>query len=129
MGLRALSNLINWHRNDEPLQAVQENHGHASHIGVPHPASRPARSHDDVSRAAEPTLLGVRQTIELLDSYGVHQTEQATVQTIGEAESFAANTGYPVVMKLMSPSMSHKTDAGWVRAWHTGSHVSQNKSL
>jgi len=34
--------------------------------------------------------------------------------TLGEAQAFAAENGFPVVLKLQSPALSHKTDAGAV---------------
>ena len=55
---------------------------------------------------------------------------ERTCQTVQEAQAFAASTGYPVVLKVVSPDLPHKSEVGGValnladavalaRAWAT----------
>ena len=39
---------------------------------------------------------------------------ERTCQTVDEAQAFAATTGYPVVLKVVSPDLPHKSEAGGV---------------
>lgn len=39
---------------------------------------------------------------------------ERTCQTVQEAQAFAASTGYPVVLKVVSPDLPHKSEAGGV---------------
>ncbi len=51
---------------------------------------------------------------ELLAKYNIPVTREKTVMTESEAVEFAAQLGFPVVLKGMSPDILHKTDAGIV---------------
>jgi acetyl coenzyme A synthetase (ADP forming)-like protein len=59
------------------------------------------------------TLLGV-EAMDLLDAYGITTPEGAVVDSPGEAESVAGRIGGDVVMKIVSPDISHKSDIGGV---------------
>ncbi len=50
----------------------------------------------------------------VLDAYGIPITREIMVYTVEEAVNAAAEIGYPVALKLMSPDLLHKTDAGEV---------------
>jgi acetyltransferase len=50
----------------------------------------------------------------LLESYGIPTTLPQFAKTAEEAVKVAEKTGYPVVLKILSPQISHKTDAGGV---------------
>lgn len=51
---------------------------------------------------------------KVLDAYGIPVTREIMVKTAAEAVEAAQAIGYPVAMKVMSPDLLHKTDAGGV---------------
>jgi len=59
------------------------------------------------------TLLGV-EAMELLDAYGIPTPEGTVVDSPGEAREVATGLGGDVVMKIVSPAISHKSDIGGV---------------
>ncbi len=50
----------------------------------------------------------------ILESYGITTTRPILVQDADEAVEIAAKTGYPVVLKIQSPDITHKSDVGGV---------------
>ena len=54
-------------------------------------------------------------SIEVLAAYGLPVIRTATAITEDEASGLGRDMGYPLVMKLNSPDITHKTDAGGVR--------------
>jgi len=52
---------------------------------------------------------------EILESMGIPTTGSWVVQSEEEALRAAENIGYPVVLKIHSPDISHKTDVGGVK--------------
>lgn len=69
----------------------------------------------DEARAAGRTLLSEAESKELLASYGIPITDTRVARTEEDAVEAAAAIGYPVVLKLISHSISHKTDVGGVQ--------------
>jgi acetyltransferase len=73
------------------------------------------------SEEIENTLSGDRRVLTETDSkrvlawYGIPVTRERLVQSADEAVSAATGLGYPVAMKLMSPEIVHKTEAGAIR--------------
>ena len=51
----------------------------------------------------------------LLAKYGVRMAEESVAHSPGEAAGFAAKIGYPVVLKVVSDEIIHKTDRGCVK--------------
>jgi acetyltransferase len=51
---------------------------------------------------------------ELLASYGIPVTQPLAAASVGEAVAIAGRLGYPVVLKVRSPDITHKTDVGGV---------------
>ena len=51
---------------------------------------------------------------ELLSSYGIPVTSPVAAATAGEAVRAADAAGYPVVLKVLSPDITHKSDVGGV---------------
>jgi acetyltransferase len=51
---------------------------------------------------------------ELLEAYGIPTTRPQLARTAGEAVKIADMIGYPVVLKIQSPEVTHKTDVGGV---------------
>jgi acyl-CoA synthetase (NDP forming) len=58
--------------------------------------------------------LNTPDVVELLDAYGINMVNTRIVRTVGDAIKAAANIGFPVVMKLLSDTITHKTDVGGV---------------
>lgn len=52
---------------------------------------------------------------ELLRQYGIDVPEESLAQTPEEAVACARRLGYPVALKVQSPDIAHKTEAGVVR--------------
>lgn len=52
---------------------------------------------------------------ELLTAYGLPVIRTEIAKTEAQASSIGSEMGYPLVMKLHSPDITHKTDAGGVR--------------
>jgi acetyltransferase len=67
------------------------------------------------ARAEGRTLLTEVESKAVLAAYGVPITETRIASTPDEAASAAALIGYPVVVKLYSHTISHKTDVGGVQ--------------
>lgn len=61
------------------------------------------------------TVLGELDGNEILKCYGFNTIPMALAKSSGEAREIAADIGYPVVMKIVSPQILHKSDAGGVR--------------
>jgi acetyltransferase len=67
------------------------------------------------ARADGRTTLSEPESKELLDAYGIPVAETRTAATVEEAVVAADDIGYPVVVKLVSHTITHKSDVGGVR--------------
>jgi acyl-CoA synthetase (NDP forming) len=56
------------------------------------------------------------QAITLLNEYGIPYPDHGYVQSAEEAVETAKHLGYPVVLKVVSPDVIHKSDVGGVAA-------------
>jgi acetyltransferase len=61
------------------------------------------------------TLLTEFEAKELLAAYGIPTVETRIARNAEEAVRYAGEVGYPVVLKLYSETITHKTDVGGVR--------------
>ena len=59
--------------------------------------------------------LTTRESIDVLDAYGIRVCKSGFATSEDQAVSIADSIGYPVVMKMTSKTTSHKTDVGGVR--------------
>ena len=59
--------------------------------------------------------LTTRESIDVLDAYGIRVCKSGFATSEDEAVSIADSIGYPIVMKMTSKTTSHKTDVGGVR--------------
>lgn len=59
--------------------------------------------------------LTTRESIDVLDAYGIRVCRSGFALNEEQAVSVAETVGYPVVMKMTSKTTSHKTDVGGVR--------------
>jgi len=67
------------------------------------------------TRGADRTILSEFESKELLKAYGIPTVETLTATSPDEAVAMAAKVGYPVVLKLLSGTVSHKADVGGVQ--------------
>ncbi len=67
------------------------------------------------ARAQGRTTLSEPESKELLDAYGIPVAETRTAGNMEEAVAAADAIGYPVVVKLVSHTITHKSDVGGVR--------------
>ena len=80
-------------------------------------ASPPKRPIMAILRSAakeERELLTEDEAKRLLDYYNFPVVKTKVATTPDEAVAFAHQIGYPVVLKILSPQITHKTDAGGV---------------
>lgn len=59
--------------------------------------------------------IGDSEAREILTAYGMHIPPSALAASPDEAVQAAAEMGYPVVLKIASPDILHKTDVGGVK--------------
>jgi len=69
----------------------------------------------DKARAEGRTLLTEYESKQLLSTYSIPTVKTLLALTPEEAAKHAAQIGYPVVVKLHSLTLSHKTDVGGVK--------------
>ncbi|HEV8438081.1 MAG TPA: acetate--CoA ligase family protein [Methylomirabilota bacterium] len=74
--------------------------------GVRSPAAPAASSHG---------VLGNAEAMRLLGEFGIPLVQTVSVRDVDEAARAAAALGYPVVLKVDSPDIAHKSDVGGVR--------------
>jgi acetate---CoA ligase (ADP-forming) len=79
----------------------------------PLPAAKKARA---VLATAEPgTALSEYASKQVLRAYGIKTTHDVLCASAAQAVKAAKATGFPVVMKVSSPDLLHKSDAGLVK--------------
>jgi acetyltransferase len=64
----------------------------------------------DAIRAAGRTMLNEFESKQVLAAYGIPTVDTRLADTEDNAISWARKTGYPVVLKLLSNTIAHKTD-------------------
>ena len=65
-------------------------------------------------RAADSPTLTESEAKRVLAAWGIPVTDERTAATADEAAIAAAEIGYPVVLKIESPDILHKTEAGGI---------------
>jgi acetyltransferase len=68
----------------------------------------------EAARAEGRTILTEFESKDILDAYGIPVTPSRIAASAGEAAAAAEAIGYPVVVKLHSTTITHKTDVGGV---------------
>ena len=63
---------------------------------------------------ADRRALSAPEAQQLCDAYGIPTPKQALAKTAAEATKIAARLGFPVVLKIVSDDILHKTEAGGV---------------
>ena len=67
------------------------------------------------ARAAGRALLTEYESKQVLEAYGIPSVRTAIASTADQAMKLAASFGFPVVLKLHSETLTHKTDVGGVK--------------
>ncbi len=69
----------------------------------------------DSVRAAERLSIGDAEAKAILEAYGLNPPQSRLAATPAEAVEIATQIGFPVVLKIASPDILHKTDVGGVK--------------
>ena len=69
----------------------------------------------DTARSQGRVLLNEFESKQILSHYGIPTVETQIVRTEDAAVACASNLGYPVVLKIFSETITHKTDVGGVK--------------
>jgi acetyltransferase len=102
------------------LRAVAHLNDYASYIRTRSPNGRAAvespvaEQAREIVRGANGQALVERTAKQLLSLYGIPTTAEQLATSPDEAVSAARQIGYPVVLKIESPDITHKTEAGGV---------------
>jgi len=68
-----------------------------------------------VKSGTSPTWLGADDVAALFEAYGIRMAKSGTFKDADAAAAFAEKVGGPVAVKLVSASISHKTEVGGVK--------------
>src|SRR6187431_3136741 len=68
----------------------------------------------DTVKAEKRTSLTAPEGKVVCDAYGIPVPQEGVAKSAGEAGKMASTMGFPVVMKIVSPDILHKTEAGGV---------------
>jgi acetyl coenzyme A synthetase (ADP forming)-like protein len=68
----------------------------------------------DDARAAGRTSLTAPEARGVCEAYGIAVPKEGVARSAAEAARLASDIGFPVVMKIISPQILHKTEAGGV---------------
>src|SRR5258708_29676605 len=68
----------------------------------------------DPARAAGRSALTAPQARTICEAYGIAVPKEGVAARAADAVKLASAIGYPVVMKIVSPQILHKTEAGGV---------------
>ncbi|MBN1755831.1 bifunctional acetate--CoA ligase family protein/GNAT family N-acetyltransferase [bacterium] len=108
--IRAFITLVDYSRNLERLYETPKD------IPVEFPLDRKAlRSRFNELIKGQGDTLSENNSKKLLESYGIPVTQTEPAASWEEAVSIAEKLGYPVVLKILSPDITHKSDTGCVK--------------
>lgn len=101
------------------LYMVEYDRNMSALLEIPPKLSRDmAFDHEEAGRLLTGAPKGVfmpeSDSKEVLSAYGLPVIRTETARTEGEAARLAKDMGYPLVMKLHSPDITHKTEAGGI---------------
>jgi len=102
--LESASRYANWRNN--PKEIIQEK--------IPVDKKKIASLLAKAEAQSEHTIAG-SEAMEVLTEYGFVVPKMGLAETGHEAVELASKIGYPVVMKIASPDILHKSDIGGVR--------------
>ncbi len=107
---------------DEAIKTVSALYAYARFLKEPE--NPPVRFRDVDPRRVREILDSVRkdrrvvllsnEAADVVEAYGIYVPESRVAKTAEEAASYAEELGYPVVLRIVSPDILHKTDVGGV---------------
>lgn len=107
--VRAFMTLVNYSRNLENLYETPRD------FRIEFNADREAVKSRLISLCTdEDVLLSEKDTKNILSGYGINITSPIFAQDADQAAEAAEMIGYPVVLKIDSPDITHKTDVGGI---------------
>jgi acetyltransferase len=106
--VRALMYMYDYSRNLEMLHEIPPKV--SKHIKYNRESVRKLISH-----ATDQEFMSESDSKEILGAYGLPVIRTETAETDKEATEIGEEIGYPLVMKLHSPDITHKTEAGGIR--------------
>ena len=107
--VHAFMHLVQYQRNQELLRETPAG------VDLAHPDRDVARSTIRRALAEGRKLLSEPEAKTLLSAYGIPTVQVRTAADPAEAGRIAKEMGCPVVIKILSPDISHKSDVGGVR--------------
>jgi acetyltransferase len=111
--VEAFSFLCAYRRNQAQLMEVPTALGRKGEAARPDLAS--AEAIRDAAIAQGRTLLNEHEAKALLGTFGLPVPRAIVARTREEALAAAGELGFPAVIKILSPDISHKSDVGGVR--------------
>jgi len=105
--LRAIANVA---RADELARLA----GGPAGARAPSPEQKSTLERARQQAGSKPVALNEVESKELLRAYGIAAPEEALVTSAEEALSAASRIGYPVVLKAVAATLTHKSEAGAV---------------
>jgi acetyltransferase len=107
--IRAFMTLVDYQRNLEALYETPKD------VPLEFPMDREKRRAQFIAKHfGGSDILPEDVSKSLLETYGISTTRPYAAKTASEAVRTAARLGYPVVLKVHSPEITHKTDVGGV---------------
>lgn len=109
MAVTAFSFLAAHHANQELLAQEAE-----PALGINRKAVKAAETIIHAAMAEGRKILTTQESKDLLSAFGIPVSPIQEVHSVEEAVSTATQLGFPVVMKISSPDITHKQDVGGV---------------
>lgn len=100
------------------LAAWQKRERHRQHRKISQARATPSATAETARQLiakANTDVLTERESKQLLETYGIGVTREKLASSSADAERIASELGFPVVMKVESPDIPHKTEAGVIR--------------
>jgi acetyltransferase len=111
--LGAMCEYAAWLRKGEPQP---ENLASIDRLAAQLALPVPDGAHQAEARGySQPVALGEAETRPLLAAYGISLVRGALAHDADEAATAAQQAGFPVALKIVSPDILHKSDAGGIR--------------
>jgi acetyltransferase len=103
---------MNMYRYSENIEMLYE-----TPASIPHAFKPKTNENREIIKKAfaeKRFTLTEEESKELLSNYDIPTSRHSTAKTAKEAAAISKKLGYPVVMKILSPDIMHKTDVGGV---------------
>jgi acetyltransferase len=84
-------------------------------VGIKHDKARRIVEQATTRSAERPLWLSPHEINDLLNCYGIRLAQTIACKTADEAAAAASKVGFPVAVKLDSPTITHKSDVGGVK--------------